>query len=176
MTTKKTTAPQAPAPSGRTFTAVGVTLAEISEVTGRPPLDIEAEAVALGMPVYSDWADRPVLAAHDARALVTGEAQRIKEHEAAWRQHLAACELWTRRRDQTVRDAQEAVMSSAERRGQSRPAGEALAREEALKVGAAFERDNPVPLWHGQDMQIVVPHYLADDERRGVLARLGVTR
>jgi len=135
-----------------------VPLAEVAKVTKRTTAEVEAEAVELGLFLGTDWAGRVAVAEDDAHGLVGGSARRTREDEVAWRTHLDACETWTRRRDEAVRDAHDAVGADP----RSGPEKHSAARDAATEAGRRFEAANPPPTFvPGVEDGVAVRRYSA---------------
>jgi len=124
-----------------------IPLAEVAKLTGRKVVEVEAEAVELGLFVGQDWAGRPAIADEDAHQLVSGSARRTREDEVAWATHLDACASWTTARDNAVREAQRDTELAAQRAGRGGPAAASAGLEAARAVGREFETSTPPPQW-----------------------------
>ena len=144
-----------------TFIENSVTIKEIATVTKRNVVEVEGECAELGMHVGVDWCGRPAVAEVDAQQLVTGEARRVREHDARWSAHLRDCEDWTRRRDEAVRAGHERVGADP-RQG---PEKHSQAREAAIGAGREFELTTPVPLWEGVECGNCVRQYSERDAK-----------
>ena len=123
-----------------------ITFREIAVVSGRKAADLQAEAVELQMFVETDWAGRPCLTAGAAKALISGEQRAVLEHEARWRDHLAAEKRWVKDRNRVMTEAAE--KQNAKHTGQHYD-GESWARanEASVKAAKAYERSTPRPKW-----------------------------
>jgi hypothetical protein len=152
------------------FITKAAPIAEIAAVTKRKAADIEAEAISLGFYIGVDWAGRPAISTSEARSIVTGDARRDREHDAAFAAHIAACAAWTRGRDKAVRDAH-ADHLAAPRKGRtaSDPIVQGNAKEAARDAGRAYELDTPIPLFDGMDTGNASRVYV--DTQRGLIRR-----
>ncbi len=147
------------------FIESSIALSEVAKLTKRSAAEIEAEATELDIFVGVDWAGRPAIAQRDARAIATGEARRVRESEAVWAAHLAACAAWNAGRDAAVRAAHDAVGADP-RQG---PEKHSQAREAAVEAGRRYEQTTPVPLWQGTESGNAVRNYSTKPE--GLLKR-----
>jgi len=132
-----------------TYIRGAVPLAEVAAVTKRPVAAVEAEALELGLHVVEDWAGRHALAEADAQRLVSGDARRDREHDAAWAAHLAACARWTAARDTAVQKAYADAQPAPGRLGGGAAAD--AARQAASEAGRRYEETTPPPLWEGRE-------------------------
>ncbi|MBT2423383.1 hypothetical protein J7F01_38610 [Streptomyces sp. ISL-22] len=165
-----------------------VPLSEVAQVTRRKVDEVKAECEALRLYVDTDWAGRPALTADDARALVSGDARRVFEHEEEWRLYLQACKEWEEARTAAVRtaadEAQEKAMRRAARRGRIpgsqgplSPAETASIRADAgAQAGAQFERRNPRPDFHGIRDGVKLAYVSEDEEGSALAAAVGAVR
>jgi hypothetical protein len=143
-----------------------VPLADVAKVTHRTVDEVRAECAGFGFFIGIDWAGRPGIDEQEAHQLVTGEARRAREHDAAWAAHLADCARWMSTRDAAVRAAYEAA-GGGKSRGQDI---DAAARDAAAEVGRSYERSTPVPLWNGEESGNAVRSYSVAPQP-GLLAR-----
>lgn len=153
-----------------TYIPHSVTLIELAKATKRTTAEVEDELRQLAIFTGTDWAGLAAVSEVDAQQIVSGDARRAREDEAAWRAHLDACEAWTRTRDELVREAQAEAELTARRAGRGGGDAAQAGVEAGRSVGADYETNNPVPSWNGEP-DGNARRLFSDDGRHGLLGR-----
>ncbi len=124
-----------------------VPLADIAKTMKITVPKVQANAADLDMYVGVDWAGRPAVSVIDAAAYVSGSARRDRDHDAAWRAHLAATEAWEAAREAARRTAFEGAYQASERHGRGSAIAAAAGHDVAREAVRDFERSTPVPVF-----------------------------
>lgn len=135
----------------RYFEEASVPIEDIAAVLKQKPAVVEAEALALGMTVGRDWADRPAVVPVDARGLVTGEGRRQAERQSQWMKHQRSTAEWESARTQVVAAAQRVAYDGAVRSGKGAAEAHSIGLAAGREAGAAYERTTPRPSFDGTE-------------------------
>jgi len=127
-----------------------VALADIAKTMKTTVSRVEAEAHELSMFIGQDWAGRPAINVIEAATLVSGTARRDRDHDVAWRQHLADNESWESARERHRADAFAEAHDGALRRGRGAPAAASAGHEAARAAVRDFEGRTPPPEFNGK--------------------------
>ncbi len=127
-----------------------VTLQDIAKIMKITVTKVEADAGELSLFVGPDWAGRPALSVIDAAALVSGDARRDRDHDVAWRSHLASSEGWETAREAARSGAFQAARDAALRAGRGAPSAASAGHAAAREAVGDFERRTPPPEFNGK--------------------------
>ncbi len=133
-----------------TFIETGVPLADIAKTMKTTVARIEAEARDLDVFIGQDWAGRPAVSVAEAATLVSGTARRDRDHDTAWREHLARSEAWEAAREGLRAGAFQEAHDVALRKGRGAPAAASVGHEAAREAVRDFERRTPPPEFDGK--------------------------
>ncbi len=129
----------------------GIALDAIAKTMKTTVARVETEARSLDVYVGVDWAGRPAVSVVEAAGLVSGDARRVHDHDAAWRAHLAATEDWEAAREAARRTAFQGAYDASERQGRGSAVASDAGHEEAREAVRDFERRTPPPRFAGQE-------------------------
>ncbi len=127
-----------------------VPVADVAKALKTTVAKVEAEARDLSLFVGADWAGRPAISVRDAAALVSGAARRDRDHDVAWRSHLASSEAWEANRERRRASAFQEAYDAALRQGRGAPAAAAAGHEAARVAVGDFERRTPPVEFNGE--------------------------
>jgi hypothetical protein len=131
-----------------TYIENAVALSEVARACKLPLHQLVAEAQAAGTYVGLTWDGQPGVAEPDAQKLVSGEARRNAEHDAARARYVAAEQQWQAERQ---RIWQAAYFTGFNQAGGPRAgrASEEAGREAAREAVERYESTTPAPQWDG---------------------------
>ncbi len=128
-----------------------VSLTDIAKIMKTTVARVEAEAHSLDVYVGVDWAGRPAVSVVEAASLVSGAARRDRDHDLAWRAHLAASEAWEAAREAARRTAFQGAYDASERQGRGSPVAAVAGHEAAREAVRDFERKTAPPAFDGAE-------------------------
>lgn len=128
----------------------GVALSAVAKVLKTTPARAEAQARELDVFIGQDWSGQAAVAVVDAAGMVSGATRRDRDHDVAWRQHVADSESWETARERHRADAFAEAHDDALRRGRGAPAAASVGHEAAREAVRDFERRTAPPTFNGQ--------------------------
>src|SRR5829696_4144048 len=124
-----------------------VTVAEVAKRVGGTVDEVKAEATALAVLIGVDWGHREAVSCREAFLLVDGWARKNRDHEDAFRAHMAALDRWQQERETVRRRVWQEASDDAVRRGFGAPVAADKGHAAAREAVADFERRTPEPVF-----------------------------